>query len=176
MIDKRGTAKPPRPEVPELPPPAPGTRRTIASYAGYADAETAVEWLVEHGFPVQRGAIVGMGLRSVEQLSGRMSARRAALLGVGPGILVGALVALLAGIFPWDSGSTEVLISAVGVGALLGAVSGALLHEALSGGRRDFASTTRIEAERYDLQVDEDSADEAKRLLDDMPPTVAGRA
>ena len=74
-----------------------------------------------------------------------------------------------------DSGSTEVLLSAVGVGALLGAVSGALLHEALSGGR-DFASTTRIEAGLYDLQVDEDSADEAKRLLDAMPPRVVGRA
>jgi hypothetical protein len=176
VIDERATAKPPRPEVPELPPPAPGTRRTITSYAGYAEAERAVEWLVEHGFPVQRGAIVGTGLRSVEQLSGRMSTRRAALLGVGPGILIGALVALLAGIFPWDSGSTEVLLAAVGVGALLGAVSGALLHEALSGGRRDFASTTRLEAGRYDLQVDEDSADEAKRLLDAMPPTVPGRA
>jgi hypothetical protein len=46
----------------------------------------------------------------------------------------------------------------------------------LSGGRRDFASTTSIEAERYDLQIDEDSADEAKRLLEAMPPTVAGRA
>ena len=40
----------------------------------------------------------------------------------------------------------------------------------------DFASTTRIEAGLYDLQVDEDSADEAKRLLDAMPPRVVGRA
>ena len=163
---------PPQPELPELPTVAPGARRTIASYAGYAEAESAVEWLVQHGFPVQRGAIVGTGLRSVEQLSGRMSVRRAALLGIWPGILVGALVAILP---PWDSGSTEVLLAAVGVGALLGAVSGALLHEALSGGR-DFASTTRIEAGLYDLQVDEDSADEAKRLLDAMPRRVVGRA
>ena len=162
---------PPQPELPELPTIAPGARRTIASYAGYAEAESAVEWLVQHGFPVQRGAIVGPGLRSVEQLSGRMSVGRAALLGIWPGILVGALVAILA----WDSGSTEVLLAAVGVGALLGAVSGALLHEALSGGR-DFASTTRIEAGLYDRQVDEDSADEAKRLLDAMPPRVVGRA
>jgi hypothetical protein len=176
VIDERATAKPPRPEVPELPPPAPGTRRTITSYAGYAEAERAVEWLVEHGFPVQRGAIVGTGLRSVEQLSGRMSARRAALLGVGPGILIGALGALLAGIFPWDSGSAEMLVYAVGVGALLGSLSGALLHQALSGGRREFLSTSRIEAERYDLQVDEDSAQEARRLLDAMPRTVVGRA
>jgi len=47
--------------------------------------------------------------------------------------------------------------------------SGALVHEALSGGRRDFVSATRIEADRYDLQVDEDSADNAKRLLDIIP-------
>jgi hypothetical protein len=161
---------PPQPEPPELPAIAPGARPTIASYTGYAEAESAVEWLVEHGFPVQRGAIVGTGLRSVEQLSGRMSARRAALLGIGPGILLGALVALVA------SGSLAILLSAVGIGALLGAVSGALLHMALSGGRRDFASTTRIEAERYDLQVDAGSADEARRLLEAMPPTVAGRA
>jgi hypothetical protein len=167
---------PPQPELPELPTVAPGVRRTIASYAGYAEAEGAVEWLAQHGFPVQRGAIVGRGLRSVEQLSGAMSARRAALLGVGPGVLVGALFALLAGVFPWDSGSAEVLLAAVGVGALLGAVSGGLLHEALSGGRRDFVSTTRIEAERYELQVDEDSAHEAKRLLDAMPRTAVRRA
>lgn len=167
---------PPQPEPPELPTVAPGARRTIASYAGYAEAESAVEWLVQHGFPVQRGAIVGTGLRSVEQLSGAASARRAALLGVGPGILVGALFALLAGVFPWDSGSAEVLLYAVGVGALLGSVSGALLHEALSGGRRDFASNTQIEAERYDLEVDEDSAHEAKRLLDAMPGASVRRA
>jgi Heat induced stress protein YflT domain len=167
---------PPQPELPELPTAAPAARRTIASYAGYAEAESAVEWLVQRGFPVQRGAIVGTGLQSVEQLSGAMSAGRAALLGVGPGILVGALFALLAGVVPWDSGSAEVLLYAVGVGALLGSLSGALLHQALSGGRRDFLSTSRIEAERYDLQVDEDSAQEARRLLDAMPRTVVRRA
>lgn len=168
---------PPQPaQLPELPTVAPGARRTIASYAGYAEAESAVEWLVQHGFPVQRGVIVGTGLRSVEQLSGAMSARRAALLGVGPGILVGALLALLAGVLPWDSGSAEVLLYAVGIGALLGSMSGALLHEALSGGRRNFVSNTRIEAERYELQVDEDSAHEAKRLLDTMPETLVRRA
>jgi hypothetical protein len=49
-----------------LPPPAhdasvaPGSRRTIASYANYADAESAVDWLADQGFPVERGAIVGM--------------------------------------------------------------------------------------------------------------------
>jgi hypothetical protein len=153
---------------------APGPRRTIASYANYADAESAVEWLADQGFPVERGAIVGMGLRSVEQVEGRMTAGRAALVGAAGGIIVGALLALLAGIFPWDSGSAGMLAFAVVIGAAFGAVSGALVHEALSGGRRDFISATRIEADRYDVQVDEDAADDGKRLLAAMPSARAG--
>jgi hypothetical protein len=46
---------------------------------------------------------------------------------------------------------------------------GAIVQYANSGGRRDFVSATRIEADRYDLQVEEDAADEATRLLEPMP-------
>jgi hypothetical protein len=153
---------------------APGPRRTIASYGNYADAESAVDWLADQGFPVERGAIVGTGLRSVERLAGRMTVGRAALVGAAWGIIVGSLLALLAGIFPWDSGSAEKLAYAVVIGAVFGAVSGGLVHAALSGGRRDFISATRIEADRYDLQVDQDSADEAQRLLGVMPAERSG--
>jgi hypothetical protein len=165
-------AEPPAPPAPPrtIASVAPGPRRTIASYANYANAESAVDWLADQGFPVDRGAIVGMGLRSVERVAGRMTAGRAALVGAAWGIIVGALLALLAGIFPWDSGSGEMLAYAVVLGAGFGvAVSGALVHEALSGGRRDFISATRIEADRYDVQVDADSADEAERLLSGRP-------
>ena len=77
---------------------APGRRRKIASYADYADAERAVDWLADRGFPVEHGAIVGMGLRSVEQVEGRMTPGRAALVGAAAGIFMGAFLALLAGI------------------------------------------------------------------------------
>jgi hypothetical protein len=128
-----------------------------------------VDWLADRGFPVERGAIVGVGLRSVERLAGRMTAGRAAFVGAAAGIVMGALVALLVGVLPWGSGSAETLTSVVGLGALFGAGSGALLHEARSGGRRDFISATRIEADRYELQVDEGAADDAGRLLAAMP-------
>jgi hypothetical protein len=144
---------------------APGARCTIASYANYADAESAVDWLADHGFPVERGAIVGRGLRSVEQVEGRMTGRRAALVGAAGGLLMAALFTLLASIFGWDSGSAEVLAYAV----VLGALSGALVHEALSGGRRDFISATRLEADRYDVLVDDNAAEAARRLLVAMP-------
>jgi Heat induced stress protein YflT domain len=164
----------PEPPVPPGPPRtiasvAPGRRRTIASYSNYADAESAVDWLADQGFAVERGAIVGTGLRSVEQLEGRMTAGRAAIVGAVAGIGLGVLLALLAGVFPGDPDSGEMLGYAVFLGAAVGAVSAALVHEALSGGRRDFISATRIEAARYDLQVDEDSAAEAERLLNSRP-------
>jgi hypothetical protein len=164
-------AEPPAPPVPPrtIASVAPGPRRTIASYVNYADAERAVDWLADGGFPVERGAIVGSGVRSVERLAGRMTAGRAALVGAAAGILMGALVALLVGILPWGSGSAGTFASVVVIGVLFGAVSGALLHEARSGGRRDFISATRIEADRYDLQIDEGVADDAERLLAAMP-------
>jgi len=147
---------------------APGPRRTIASYTNYADAESAVDWLADQGFPVERGAIVGTGLRSVEQMEGRLTAGRAALIGAGAGVLLGALLALLAGLLPWDW-DAEVAVSVVAAGALFGALFGALIRDALSAGRRDFLSFTRIEADRYEVQIDADAAGEARRLLDGMP-------
>ena len=53
-------------------------RRTIATYRRYASAERAIDYLADHGFAVERSAIVGRGLRSVEQVEGRMSTGRAA--------------------------------------------------------------------------------------------------
>jgi hypothetical protein len=174
VIKARHPAAPPTlsPESPRPPRTiasvAPGPRRTIASYTNYADAESAVDWLADQGFPVERGAIVGTGLRSVEQMEGRLTAGHAALIGAAAGILIGALLAVLAGLFPWDW-DAQVAASVVATGALFGALFGALVRDALSGGRRDFLSFTRIEADRYDVQIDTDAAGEARLLLDAMP-------
>ena len=56
-------------------------------------------------------------------------------------------------------------------GAIFGAAFGAILHAA-QGGRRDFTSVSGLQAERYEVQVDEAVADEPKTLLDALP---AGR-
>jgi hypothetical protein len=55
-------AEPPAPPVPlrTIASVAPGPRRTIASYVNYADAERSVDRLADRGFPVERGAIVGI--------------------------------------------------------------------------------------------------------------------
>ena len=70
-----------------------------ASYSTYAEAERAVDWLSDQR--LRRGAQRdrGHGLRSVEQVTGRMTPGRAAGIGAGQGALIGALFALLFGIF-----------------------------------------------------------------------------
>jgi hypothetical protein len=144
-------------------------RRAIASYSTYVEAERAVDRLSDQGFAVQRSAIVGRGLRSVEQVTGRMTAGRAALIGAGEGALIGLLFALLFGMFFTGPEFGGLLLYSVVVGAGLAAPLGALAQHVYSGGRRDFVSATRIEADRYELEVVEDAADEATRLLEAMP-------
>jgi hypothetical protein len=144
-------------------------RIKIASYATYPEAERGVDWLADQGYDVAQTAIVGRGLRSVEQVTERMTSGRAALLGAAEGGLVGALFALLFGVFFTGPDFGELLLYAVVMGGLLGALFGAVAHSIASGGRRDFLSTTRLEAERYDIEVDADAAVEAKQVLDAMP-------
>ncbi|MBW3607483.1 MAG: glycine zipper family protein, partial [Actinobacteria bacterium] len=76
-----------------------GGRRSVATFEDYAGAQRAVDALSDRGFPVERVAIVGTGLRYVEQVSGRLTTGRAALAGAGQGALVGLFVALLLGLF-----------------------------------------------------------------------------
>ena len=144
------------------------SRRTIASYPTYAEAERAVDRLSDQGFAVERSAIVGVGLRSVEQVTGRMTPGRAAGIGAGQGALIGALFALLFGIFFTGPEFVELLLYSLALGALFGALYGAVAQYAASGGKRDFVSAPSIQADRYDVQVDEEAADQATRILGGM--------
>jgi uncharacterized membrane protein len=148
-----------------------GSRRTIASYSTYAEAERTVDWLADHGFAVERSAIVGTGLRSVEEITGRMTQGRAAKIGAAQGALLGALFALLFGIFFTGPDLAELLVFSLAVGALFGALYGVLFQYADSGGKRDFVSAANIEANRYEVQVEEAAADEAIRVLGGMSAT-----
>ena len=145
-----------------------GARRTVATYSSYRDAERAVDHLSDQGFPVERVAIVGTGLRYVEQVAGRVTTGRAALTGALQGALLGLLFALLFGLFFTGPGFFGLLVYAIVLGALFGALFGALGHAA-TGGRRDFASTSSTQADRYEVQVDEAHAAQAEELLARLP-------
>ena len=98
-------------------------RKTVASYPSYAEAEHAVDSLSDQDFAVEHTAIVGKGLRSVEQVTGRMTAGRAALVGLGEGALIGTLFALLFGIFFNGPAFGYLLVYSVVTGGLFGSRS-----------------------------------------------------
>lgn len=147
-------------------------RRTIASFTDYGDAERAVDHLSDNRFPVDRTAIIGVDVRMVEQVVGRMNWGRAllngAVSGAVPGLLFGWIFGLFDLINPVAAAFTLALYGLV-FGALIGAVMGAIFY-ALQRGRRDFSSVTMMVPSRYDLVVDAEVADEAQRLLAGMSP------
>jgi hypothetical protein len=149
--------------------PAPnGTRRTIQTDSDYRDAEWAVDWLSDQGFAVERVAIVGTGLRSVEQIAGRVTTGRAALIGAGQGTMIGLFLGLLFGLFFDGAAFFGVLFYCLVAGTLCGAFWGAVFHYAQRG-RRNFASVAGTRADQYEVQVDEGVAGEAQQLLAGMP-------
>jgi hypothetical protein len=148
----------------------------VASYEDYADAQRAVDSLADRRFPVRHLAVVGVGLQSYEQVTGPRGYRQAATSGGVSGAAVGFLVSWFMGLFT----RVEPLASAAGLGLwglAIGAVAGAsvgLVRHAMTGGRRDFSSTSTLRAERYDLVADSDFAVQARRLLTDAHAARSG--
>ena len=151
--------------------PAPaGARRTVAAGPEYRDAERAVDWLSDQGFPVERVSIVGTGLQSVEHVIGRVTTGRAAAMGAAQGAMYGLLFGLFFGVFFTNAAAFfGVVLYGLVAGIVWGTVWRATLQY-LQRGRRDFGSQTETRAGRYEVQVDDDVAGEAERLLERMPP------
>lgn len=147
---------------PEQSEPTAGARQRLASFSTYAEAQRLVDQLSDDGFAVEALTIVGCDLRSVEQVTGRLTTARAAAMGAAAGAWWGLFVGFLLALF-----STSVLgplLVGLVVGALFGAVAGAIGHAAL-GGKRDFTSVQGLVADRYEVLVEQAQAAEAQRLV-----------
>jgi len=148
--------------------PAAAARRVVATFEAHGDAVRAVDWLSDEGFPVQRIAIVGRDLQSIEQVTGRVTTGRAAVQGATQGAIIGFFFALLFGIFFAGPAFFGLLVYAVVMAAIFGALLGAVGHAAL-GGTRDFGTISGMQASSYDVLVDEEAADEAATVLARQP-------
>ena len=140
-------------------------RPVLASYTTYNEAQFAVDKLSDNKFPVQNVAIVGVDLRTVEAVVGRLSWGRAALSGLGMGVWFGLLIGLFVSIFASGEGSTlNLLLMGVIYGAAFGIVFG-LMSYAFTGGRRDFTSRSQLTAGRYDVVCDAGVLNQARQIL-----------
>ena len=145
----------------------PRWKQTIARFSDYASAQAAVDRLSDAGFAVERVAIVGLDVRVVEQVLGRLTGGKAALRGAVVGAWFGVLLGLLFGLFAPGFGWLAIVIISVASGAVWGALLYFLEHLA-TGGRRDFDSLKTLEAGHYEVQVEAPYAAEAARLLADQ--------
>jgi len=162
----------------------PGTRRpalptlpkglAVATYDTYAEAQSAVDYLADKAFTVQAVTIVGTDLRMVERVTGRITYARVAMAGLASGAWFGLFVGLLLTFFS-TTGSLQPIFTAVAIGAGFGILFQVGAY-ALSGGKRDFTSSSQIVAEHYSLLCLAEVAGQARTLLSAPDGPGLGRA
>lgn len=139
-------------------------RRTIATYSSYAEAQKAVDYLSDNSFAVEKTAIVAEGLKFVEQVTGRLNWGRVISTAAGSGALTGALIGLFFGLFFSGQNLLGIVVYGLVVGIIISILFGVLGYAATRG-QRDFSSVGGMQAERYNVMVDTDVAEEAERVL-----------
>ncbi len=152
--------------------PTPPKGEPIARYATYLEAQRAVDFLSDHQFPVQFVTIVGSGLRMVERVTGRLTYGRVALAGAASGAWFGLFVGLLMSLFGTSFASVGVF-AAMAIGAAFGMLFGVISY-ALTGGRRDFTSTSQIVASEYEVLCMPEHSHAAVELLQQLPGGIGG--
>ena len=155
-------SKPPRDEGRSLP-----QGETVGRYTAYLDAQKAVDYLADSKFPVQMVSIVGNELKSVERVTGRLSYPKVALSSAATGAWFGLFVGLALMLFAGGESYVS-LIPSMALGAVFWLLFGVLAY-ALQRGRRDFTSISQVVATSYDVIVAPQAANDARRLLQQLP-------
>lgn len=147
--------------------PTPPRGEPIARYDTYLEAQRVVDFLSDNHFPVQFVTIVGSGLRMVERVTGRLTYGRVAIAGAASGAWFGLFVGLLLTLFGSNYPAGFVIASML-IGSAFGMLFGVISY-ALTGGRRDFTSTSQIVASEYEVLCMPEHARAAIELLHTMP-------
>jgi hypothetical protein len=146
--------------------------QVVGTYDTYVEAQRAVDFLSDQQFPVQHVSIVGSDLTMVENVLGRLTRGRAAMAGAASGAWFGLFVGVLLSLFASkNTNSFGLVVAALLYGAVFGAIFGFVGH-ALSGGKRDFTSRSKIVASSYDIHCTWAEAYNAREVLARMNPAV----
>ncbi|MDQ1601369.1 MAG: hypothetical protein QOD68_2843 [Actinomycetota bacterium] len=146
--------------------------QVVGTYDTYVEAQRAVDFLSDQQFPVQHVSIVGSDLKMVENVLGRLTRGRAAMAGAASGAWFGLFVGVLLSLFASkNTNGFGLVVAALLYGAVFGAIFGFVGH-ALSGGKRDFTSRSKIVASSYDVHCTWAEADKAREVLARMNPAV----
>ncbi|MHA2788667.1 general stress protein [Corynebacterium sp. S7] len=141
----------------------------VGSFNTYLEAQNAVDALSDRKFPVEETAIVGVDLFQVEKVTGRLTWGRVLGGGALAGAWWGLFIGLLVGMFSpalWIPVFTGIVI-----GAIFGIIFAAISY-GMTGGARDFTSTTDIVAGRYDVICTPDRAEEARDIIASLGTSI----
>ncbi|GAA3178657.1 hypothetical protein GCM10010531_35680 [Blastococcus jejuensis] len=137
----------------------------VGSYDSYEQAQAAVDYLSDEKFAVENVTIIGSDLRMIEKVTGRMTMGRAIAAGAAGGAWWGLFVGLLLGIFSDTGGAwAGAVLLGLAIGLAFGAAFGGMGYAATRG-KRDFISTSKIVAGRYDVMCNPPQAEDARALL-----------
>ncbi|MEN2740037.1 general stress protein [Microbacterium sp. X-17] len=153
-------------------PPGPSdVGHTVAAFPTYEAAQKAVSALIAGEIPAREIVIVGIGIRSVERVTGRLGYASAARAGAVNGVLLGLV---LSAFFVLGSPNVQiqVFLGVMFVGIAIGMLFNLLLYVLLRR-RRDFASVMQFVADRYEVNV---SAGNVLRARDVLGPVAAAPA
>jgi hypothetical protein len=135
----------------------------LATFRSHDAAQHAVDILAQHKFPVEHVTIVGTGLKLQEQVLGRWTLARALLTGAGTGGWIGLLIGLIFWIF--IPRAVWAVPSAIIVGTVFGTIWAAIAYAFR---QRAFAAAPVVVADRYDVLVNAEYAEQARRILTDV--------
>lgn len=139
----------------------------VASYRTYAEAQGAVDYLSDEQFDVKSIVIVGTDLHLVERVTGRLTMAKAAASGASSGALWGAFMGLMMSFASTNQSAMLWVVFGIAGGALAGTLISAVGY-AMSGGRRDFTSSSQVVASRYAVLASAD-IDQAFQMLQKTP-------
>lgn len=147
---------------------------SLGVFDSYPEAQKAVDYLSDNGFPVQNVLIVGTDLKQVERVTGRLTRGRVMLGGALSGAWLGAFVGLIFSLF--EDGQTLLrILSTVIFGAIFGLIW-SLVGFAMTKGQRDFTSVSQVVATRYEVLTEHKFVQQGRELLTKMDPMKAAQA
>lgn len=142
----------------------------LAEVATHAEAGALVAKLVAADFPPREISILGLDVKLVERVRGRLGYGRIALSGAIAGSWIGMLFAIIFGVGLTSSGGESVsfaadqFISAIVIGIGLGIIAN-IVRFSLSSSKPSYLSASFPVAQRYQVIVPNERATEASRLL-----------
>ncbi len=135
----------------------------VASYPTYEAAQKTVSRLIAGEVPARDIAIVGLGLRSIEKVTGRLGYAAAARSGAINGVLLGLLFSAIL-VIGTPSVPIQAFVGVVFVGIAIGMLMSIVTYS-LVRRRRDFASVMQVVADHYEVTVAAASIHRARQVL-----------